>query len=313
MIMTVRNIYTYLIILFFLFSCSKNQTVLQPSIPDGGVYFVSDTSMKKMEGIYTLNSGTTELGTQFVCKASKFRVSFFSNEGGIFFILKYGIDPSDSSLKFSGFWRFSQTPTQGLINFTIPKAEALAFLKTGDISTLALDGSMVDSKGGNNPLSLKFSKPFSQYTLTHPFEIYAHHGVQTVANPPFAENSIGGVLNDEDYGVNGIEFDIQLTKDKVPICMHDAEIDIRLTQKSPLMGSYIQYNFQFFGRLYPACGRAKNSFPGSGLHRFYRFYDDEISVDGCKGGRRYFRSIVTCCRKSICSCSCSWQGSGHLC
>ena len=160
-------------------------------------------------------------------------------------ILKYGINQADSSLKFSGFWRFSQTATQGLVNFTIPKAEALAFLKTGDISTLALDGNMEDSKGNSNPLSLKFSKPFSQYVLTHPFEIYSHHGVQTVSNPPFAENSIGGVLNDEDYGVNGIEFDIQLTKDKVPICMHDAEIDIRLTQKSPLMGSYIQYNFNF--------------------------------------------------------------------
>ncbi len=47
--------------------------------------------------------------------------------------------------------------------------------------------------------------------ISTPFEIYSHHGVQTVSNPPFAENSIGGVLNDEDYGVNGLEFDVQLT------------------------------------------------------------------------------------------------------
>ncbi len=39
----------------------------------------------------------------------------------------------------------------------------------------------------------------------------------------------GGVLNDEDYGVNGLEFDVQLTLDTVPIMMHDGNIDIRLT------------------------------------------------------------------------------------
>ncbi len=78
-----------------------------------------------------------------------------------------------------------------------------------------------------------------------PFEIYAHHGVQTTSNPPFAQNSLNGVLNDEDYGVNGLEFDIQLTKDNVPITMHDANINISLTQKSPITGDFNQYSFAF--------------------------------------------------------------------
>jgi glycerophosphoryl diester phosphodiesterase len=53
------------------------------------------------------------------------------------------------------------------------------------------------------------------------------------------------VLNDEDYGVNGLEFDIQLTRDNVPIMMHDANIDVRLTKKSPISGNYDQYAFPF--------------------------------------------------------------------
>ena len=57
--MAFRHVYKYLIISLLFFSCSKNDIVLQPVIPGGGVYFVSDTSMKKMEGIYTLNSGTS--------------------------------------------------------------------------------------------------------------------------------------------------------------------------------------------------------------------------------------------------------------
>jgi len=245
MIMTVRNHLKYLVLLLVFFSCSKNQIVLQPDINIGNVYFVSDTSMKKMEGIYSVNTGTTGYGNQWVCKVSKFRVSFFSNQAGIFMILKYGIDPIDSSLKFSGFWRFSENATQGLVNFTIPKIEAVAFLKTGDISTLALTGNIISGEGSSSPIGFQFSKPFSSYVLSHPFEIYSHHGVQTTSNPPFAQNSMLGVLNDEDYGVNGLEFDIQMTRDSVPICMHDGNIDIRLTQKSPISGDYNQYGFTF--------------------------------------------------------------------
>ncbi len=242
---TFRNAHKYLIISFLFFSCSKNQILVQPDVSIGNVVFVSDTAMKKMEGIYALNSGTTDYGTEWVCKASKFRVSFFSNQAGIFMILKYGVDPTDSSLKFSGFWRFSESETQGLVNFTVPKDQALIFLKTGDISSLALTGTIVSGEGASSPISFKFSNHFSQFVLTHPFEIYSHHGVQTTSNPPFAQNSLLGVLNDEDYGVNGLEFDIQMTRDNVPICMHDPNIDIRLTQKSPISGDYNQFAFTF--------------------------------------------------------------------
>ena len=243
--MKFRTSYKYIIFLLIFFSCSKNQITVQPVVNLEDVNFISDSSMKKMEGIYTLGSGSSALGTQFVCKASKYRVSFFSNSGGIFMILKYGLDKTDSSLKFSGFWRFSQVPTQGLINFTLPKSDALAFLSTGNISNLTLPGNVLDPDGNSSDISLKFSRDFSAYAKTAPFEIYAHHGVQTTSNPPFAQNSLLGVTNDEDYGVNGLEFDVQMTLDMIPIMMHDGNIDVRLTQKSPISGDYNQYRFAF--------------------------------------------------------------------
>ena len=88
--MSFRNTYKYLILLFIFFSCSKNQTTLQPPIDIGNVSFIPYTKMKKMEAIYDLGSGSSALGTNFVCKVSKYRVSFFGN-GGIFMILKYGL------------------------------------------------------------------------------------------------------------------------------------------------------------------------------------------------------------------------------
>ncbi len=242
--MTFRNTYKYFLSLIVFFSCSRNQTTYQPPIDIGNVAFIPYTTMKPMEAIYDLASGSNQLGTSFVCKVSKYRVSFFGN-GGIFMILKYGLEQNDSSLKFSGFYRYSKDARQGLVNFSLPKADALAFLKTGDISNLILNGNIENGNGTQTPIGLKFSKNFSAYTKNTPFEIYAHHGVQTVANPPFAENSILGVLNDEDYGVNGLEFDVQLTRDSVPMMMHDGNIDIRLTQKSPISGNYNQFSFNF--------------------------------------------------------------------
>lgn len=244
-IMQLRSLYAGVIPLAILVSCTKNQITPPPAFTLGNALFVSDTSMKKMEAIYTLASGSSGLGTQFVCKTSRFRVSFFSNTSGIYIILKYGLDPVDSSIKFSGFWRYSQTETQGLVQFRIPSAEAAVFLKTGDIGALDLVGWMGNGPGDSVPVNLTFSGHFSAYATQNPFQIYAHHGVQTTADPPYPENSLSGVLNDEAYGVNGLEFDIQLTKDHVPITMHDGNIDIDLTEKSPLSGDWTQYTFAF--------------------------------------------------------------------
>jgi glycerophosphoryl diester phosphodiesterase len=230
-------------------SCSKNQITLPPAINTdnlAGTSFISDTVMKKMEGVYELSQGNNALGTEFVCKTSKHAVSFFSNVSGIFFILNYGLNPADGSLQFAGFWRYSEFTTQGIINLSVTSTNGAGdFLLTGNPAGLIIEGSFRDKNGATQAITIKFGRPFTQYVITHEFEIYAHHGVQTTANPPYAENSILGVLHDEDYGVNGLEFDIQLTRDHVPICMHDDNIDIRLTQKSPLTGNYSQYTFSF--------------------------------------------------------------------
>ena len=137
----------------------------------------------------------------------------------------------------------------------------LRFLKQATSVTWCLNGNIENGNGTQTPIGLKFSKNFSAYAKNTPFEIYAHHGVQTVANPPFAENSMGGVLNDEDYGVNGLEFDVRLTRDSVPITMHDGYINIRLTEKSPISGDLDQFTYKFLERVYRSHRWTKNCFP----------------------------------------------------
>lgn len=51
--------------------------------------------------------------------------------------------------------------------------------------------------------------------------IFAHRGLPV----KFAENSLEGFRYAVTHGAEGVEFDVHLTKDKVPIVMHDETID----------------------------------------------------------------------------------------
>jgi glycerophosphoryl diester phosphodiesterase len=272
--------FTYLLLaLVIFFSCSKNGITLPPKNLNANLINttpISNTVMKNMEGIYSLSSGNSSLGSEFVCKISKNKVSFFSNdENGIFFILGYGYNQANSSIEFSGFWRHSQNATQGTIKFSVASTDGASdLLVNGIVSHLQLKGTFNPSQ---QPISLQYKRPFSQYVLTHEFSIFAHHGVQTTADPPYAINSINGVLHDEDYGVNGMEIDVRLTKDNVPICMHDANFDIRLTQKGPVYGDFNLYTFDFLenyvrlidGQKIPSLAQALQVFVDSTTMKYF--------------------------------------------
>ena len=234
-------------LLLILSSCSLNQITLPPINPDmnlAGTVAVPFATMKKMEGIYSSNS-KNGLGSQFVCKLSRYKISFFSNQSGILIILKYGQNPTDKSIQFSGFWRVSENSTQGLISFAVSGSNGASdLLQNGIATNLKLLGAFKNGASGNGQdISLQYVRPFTDYAQKNEFIIFGHHGIQTTANPPYAENSINAVLNAESYGLTGIEYDVRLTKDNVPICVHDPSINIRLTMKSPLAGSYDTYGF----------------------------------------------------------------------
>jgi glycerophosphoryl diester phosphodiesterase len=242
------NKYFFGLFVFLLLSaCTKNELTpppfnnelnLQNTVP------VADTVMHHMEGIYDLADGSTKLGSKFVCKVSKHRVSFFSEQDGIFMILKYGLNPDDSSLQFAGFWRYSENSMQGNISFSIAKnSGVLDLLQNSNPDNIILEGTFLDVDYISRPAKLNFSRHFSAAATSRDFAIFAHHGVQTTANPPYSENSLNVVRNAQDYGVTGVEFDVRMTKDHVPICIHDPTINVRLTLKGPLSGSFDQYNY----------------------------------------------------------------------
>ncbi len=263
------TITVYLLFFLLCFGCNKNEIIRPPLADESNLVAtqrLTDTTMRAMEGIYMLGAGTDVLGKKFVCKVSKFRVSFFSEKEGIFIILKYGLRVSDSSIQFSGFWRYTETTEQGRIQFAITKANGATDLLKGVVKNLVITG--VDM---GNDMKLQYERAFSTAAINKQFMIFAHHGVQTTVDPPYAENSLLGVLHDEDYGVNGLEFDIRMTKDNVPICIHDPSVSTRLTVKGPISGSWDQYTFKTIsdyisltdGQKVPSLEQALNAFVDS--------------------------------------------------
>ena len=51
--------------------------------------------------------------------------------------------------------------------------------------------------------------------------VFAHRGLPV----KFAENSLRGFKYAVEHGAEGVEFDVHLTKDKVPVVMHDETLD----------------------------------------------------------------------------------------
>lgn len=226
--------------------CSKSEITAPPVTDDTNlagttaIPFVGGATIKSMEGVYRLSDGVDNLGTEFVCKVSKYKVSFFSNASGLHIILKYGYRPTDGSIQFTGFWRYSESPSQGLIQFSVAADEGADELLTGFAENLTLNGEYA-----GNSLTIKFYREFTQAAIDKNLMIFAHHGIQTTVDPPFAENSLNTIIHAEEYGVNGLELDVRMTKDNVPILIHDPTINIRLTKKGPLFGPWDQYSFKF--------------------------------------------------------------------
>jgi len=69
---------------------------------------------------------------------------------------------------------------------------------------------------------------------------------------PASENTIEMALMAERFGASGIEIDVQLTSDGIPILYHDEKLNLRLNEKNGLVGPVEDYTYnqlQTFVRL----------------------------------------------------------------
>lgn len=236
------------VVIFLIIGCTQNDPLLTPKISLGNATPLDKNVLMPLEGIYSVPDGDGALGTEFVCKVTKNTISFFGNKNGIFLILEAGLVQSDSSIVFVGFWRVPEKPIEGLAHFVLPAKEAAQLFHKKQAAGLSLIGAFTNNKS-EFKLALQYNRDFSATAKAKTFAIFGHHGIETNANPPFMENTLNAVLHASDYGANGIEVDVRLTRDHVPVLFHDPDLNIRVVEKSGILADLDQvtwntlYNF----------------------------------------------------------------------
>lgn len=238
-----------LLTLFSMSSCNDYdlpETVnINPPIANGQPLL--STSKTKLEGIYKVMKGKDIFGDTLILKWSKDNnLSIFGGINGLYAVTK-GFK-KDSSIYIFGYWRYALNSETGGINLQLNPSEGSNAILSGidsKPSNLRILGTFgLGNNPNTEPLELVYIRPFSQKVLKDDFRILAHRsGGRTSDLLSISENSLEMIGFTENFGSTGIEIDVRLTKDGVPVLYHDEDINIRLTKKSPLNGPLINYTY----------------------------------------------------------------------
>lgn len=227
-------------------SCTGDESVTVPLFENGG-QLANSTSIPShvanlIEGIYTVEGGSDNFGRNVVLKFTGKSFSIFTGKNFAYFVLNGGV--RDSALIFEGYWRFAQDSKTGLAALKISSNEGgKQLLKNNSPNTsIILRGSFGDgSNSTENELTLRYARPLSR--SRGDFKILAHRGGGRNSDQlPESENSLGMMQIAETFGANGIEIDVRLTSDNVPIIFHDENLSPRLVVGEFAIGPIKNYS-----------------------------------------------------------------------
>lgn len=249
----------YLFILLFLLlfaSCRKRYEAPVPDL-DWDLFASTAASLKneaglKLEGVYSLQSASSLFGTEAAAKWSYtadgadtvYNLSLFYSKDASYAICEGKYQP-DSTILLNGYWRRMQGTETGRIRLTIPKTIGAKLLSNAALlptDTIALEGVYGDGEAiPDQPIQFRFLRPLYKAV---PLEIVAHRGGGRTSDLlPASENSTEIIKMASRFGATGIEIDVRLTSDGVPIIYHDATLNERLIQKNGLVGPIENYSY----------------------------------------------------------------------
>lgn len=213
----------------------------------GGNTYPLDAAQKSaLEGIYLVEVGSGTFGSTVVVKwNTASNMTILTGRDVIYFVLCAG--RLDSVFFFEGYWRSQNSHRSGPASFTIRKDSGGRRLM-GD--SLASDQFIFDGTIGEGnsepsvPVTFRYQWGIRKEILARKFWILAHRGGARMSElPPHSENTVELLRIVEQYGVNGVEIDVRLTKDGVPILYHDNTLNPRLVRKTSMLGGVEDYTF----------------------------------------------------------------------
>ena len=240
------------------FSCKRDFEVIIPDT-DWELFNSSSTkplnsfSRNKSEGVFTLEQGAGDFGNTTAAKWSYtangtdtvFHFSFFFEPASTYFICEG--KQLDTSILLNGYWRRMTTSETGRVRLTIAKEAGARKLLSAAAFNPSTDSIIITGFYGNEnavpdiPIRLRYIRPLYKAT---PFQIIAHRGGGRTADLlPASENSVEIIKMASRFGATGIEIDVRMTKDGVPVLFHDATLNERVIQKNGLLGPIENYTY----------------------------------------------------------------------
>jgi glycerophosphoryl diester phosphodiesterase len=228
-----------------LISCQMDNSIVVPEFANGGKLAgalpLERKQFQLLNGIYDVIDGTDQFGKIVVVKQSGNTLSIFTGKNAGLVVFHCG--RIDSALIFEGYWRYTQGSESGLAQFEISAEENGKSLLRGIPPTILFQfrGMIGDASAEpTTKITLQYNRPISDTS----FIILAHRGGGRNSDRlAESENSLGIIQLAESFGANGIEIDVRLTKDGVPILFHDENFSPRLVDGEYCIGPVSNYTF----------------------------------------------------------------------
>lgn len=245
--------YILLLLALLFVSCNQETTLVVPKF-DTATSILSDAkpvpggSRQKMEGVFVSAKNQFGFGDSLVMKWNGTHPTIFC-ANATFFILDAG--RVGDSVVFEGYWRRAYEYTTGTAQFVILPEEG-----GREILTQGMTPSQIIIRGVTGSENREFpSRPF-QMTWVRPvkkalrsFWILGHRGGGRNSDlHPVSENSVEMIRFSERLGCNGIEIDVRLTKDGVPILFHDENLSTRLVKGDFMVGPVSNFTLDQLNR-----------------------------------------------------------------
>lgn len=242
----------YLLILVGALSCQRNFEAPIPSndwdlFDNAPSQPLPKNSRDVMEGVYQITEAEDLFNSLAAVKWSYtvkgvdtiFHLSFFCELEGSYFITEGR--RLDSSIVLKGYWRHALDTETGTVRLTISPQNGAAAILQGVMPSTPIVINGVIGAGVERLIRLTYLRPLN---TSPPFHIVAHRGGGRTSDLlPASENSIEIIEMAARLGGTGVEIDVELTKDNVPVLFHDHTLNERLIIKNGMVGSISDYTY----------------------------------------------------------------------
>jgi glycerophosphoryl diester phosphodiesterase len=194
-------------------------------------------AIKALEGIYNVTDGMLNFGDSIVVKSNNCGISIFCEKNASFMVLDAGY--CQDKIILAGYWRYVESSDIGFIKLLIDDSSTVnSILNDRPVSDLSLLGTY--NFGKDKPIAIHKMSDLPENDLL----IIGHRGGgRNTERYSYSENSLEMIKYAEKLGANGVEIDVQITKDGIPVLFHDSYMSKRLVREDYFIGEISDYTF----------------------------------------------------------------------